>query len=83
MFWPALDAIGKASGASVRLADGVVALIDAPYRPVPTAYGGIFRVTVREGRRPRRGNANPPLPAALDVAWEPRFPNRLSRHQEG
>jgi hypothetical protein len=75
-FWPALDAIGKASGIgfSAHLADGGIAFVDTPYRPVPTAYGGIFRIALRrlavarEEETPTRH-----CQLALDIAWEPRF----------
>jgi hypothetical protein len=75
-FWPALDAIGKASGIgfSPYLAEAGVALTDTPYRPVPTAYAGIFRVAAR-----RRGvnldeeTQTRHCQVALDIAWEPRF----------
>lgn len=75
-FWPALDALGKASGIgfSTNLADGGVALVDAPYRPVPTAYGGIFRVALRRLAVVRdEETATRQCQLALDVAWEPRF----------
>jgi hypothetical protein len=75
-FWPALDAIGKASGIgfSANLADGGVALVDAPYRPIATAYGGIFRIALRRLAVAREEEtATRHCQLALDVAWEPRF----------
>jgi hypothetical protein len=75
-FWPALDAIGKTSGIgfSTNLADGGVALVDAPYRPVPLAYGGIFRIALRRLAVVRdEETATRQCQLALDVAWEPRF----------
>lgn len=73
-FWPALDAIAKASGIGVHLADGGVALTDAPYRPRSTAYGGLFRVAVRRVAVVRDEETQTRhCQLALDVAWEPRF----------
>jgi hypothetical protein len=75
-FWPALDAIGTASGIgfSANLADGGVALTDGPYRPVSTAYGGIFRIALRRLAVVRDEETNTRhCQLALDVAWEPRF----------
>jgi hypothetical protein len=73
-FWPALDAIGKASGFGVHLADGGVALTDAPYRPLATAYGGLFRVAVRRVALVRDEETQTRhCKLSLDVAWEPRF----------
>jgi hypothetical protein len=75
-FWPALDAIAKASGIaySAYTADGGVALTDAPYRAVQTAYTGLFRVAVRrvEVSRDEETRAHH-CRLGLDVAWEPRF----------
>jgi hypothetical protein len=75
-FWPALDAIGKASGVgfSPYLAEAGVALTDAPYRPVTTVYAGIFRLAVRRLTVSRDEEAQTRhCQLALDVAWEPRF----------
>ncbi len=75
-FWPALDAIGRSSGVgfSPYAVTGSVALTDAPYRPVPTAYAGLFRVAVRRlaVSRDEETRAHQ-CQLALDVAWEPRF----------
>ena len=48
-FWPALDAIAKAAqcGVSTYQPDWHVALVDAPPRPVPTFYQGIFRIVAK------------------------------------
>ena len=75
-FWPALDAMGKASGIGFSPSgpDGRMAWIDAPYRPVATAYGGLFRFAVRRvtvSREDETGVRQCLL--AFDVAWEPRF----------
>ena len=75
-FWPALDAIGRASGIGVSpyLADEGVGLVDAPYRPVPTAYAGIFRIAARRVAVTREEETQTRhCQLALDVAWEPRF----------
>jgi hypothetical protein len=75
-FWPALDAIANASGIgfSANLADGGVALTEGPYRPVSTAYGGIFRIALRRLAVVRDEETNTRhCQLALDVAWEPRF----------
>jgi hypothetical protein len=75
-FWPALDAIAKASGIgySPYLAEAGVGLSDAPYRAVTTAHTGIFRIAVRgiDVRREEETQAHH-CQLALDVAWEPRF----------
>jgi hypothetical protein len=75
-FWPALDAISRASGIghSPYVSDGGVTLTDMPYRALPTAYAGLFRVAVRRvavSRDEETGSRHCQL--ALDVAWEPRF----------
>jgi hypothetical protein len=75
-FWPALDALSKAAdiGFSTTLAEGGVALTDAPHRPVSTAYGGIFRIALRRLAVVRdEETATRHCQLALDVAWEPRF----------
>lgn len=76
MFWPALDALAKASGIgySAYSADAGVALTDTPYRAVPTAYAGIFRIALRRiaVSRDEETQAHH-LQLAFDIAWEPRF----------
>src|ERR1043166_6877195 len=73
-FWPALDEIGRASGVGFSAyGDGVV-LTDTPYRAVPTAYGGIFRVAHRRTTLVRDEETDSRhCQLALDVTWEPRF----------
>jgi hypothetical protein len=75
-FWPALDDIAAAAGASVSLyqPDGVVALVDGSRRPQPVAYSGLFRITAKRltvAREAGRGTGT--CVVDLDVAWEPRF----------
>jgi hypothetical protein len=75
-FWPALEAIAKAAqcGISTYQADGQVALVDSPSRPLSTTYEGIFRVTAREVSAARNDEAGTHLcTVTLDLAWEPRF----------
>jgi hypothetical protein len=75
-FWPALDAVGKTSGIgfSPYALDGGVALVDTPYRAVPVAYAGLFRVAERRVAVSRDAETLAHhCHVALDVAWEPRF----------
>jgi hypothetical protein len=75
-FWPALDAIGKASGIgfSPYLAENRVALTDTPYRPVRVAYAGLFRIVPHRLAVRRDDEAQTHrCEIAFDIAWEPRF----------
>jgi hypothetical protein len=75
-FWPALDTVGRSSGIkfSPYVAEGGVALVDAPYRQVPVAYSGIFRIAQRRVAVSRDEETQARLcHLALEVAWEPRF----------
>ena len=74
-YWQALDAIGRASGVGFSpFGDGGVTLTDAPYRPVTTAYGGIFRVATRRVGVSRDEETQARhCQLAFDIAWEPRF----------
>jgi hypothetical protein len=72
-FWPLLDEIGKASGAGFTLygPDGGVALIDTPYRAVPTSYSGLFRVSVKRVLASLDlETKSHHVQTSLDVAWE-------------
>jgi hypothetical protein len=75
-FWPALDAIGLASGIgfSSYLPDGGVGLTEAPYRRVPIAYTDLFRVAVRRVAVVRDEETQlHHTQLGFDIAWEPRF----------
>lgn len=75
-FWPLLDALGKATsvGFTPYGADGSIALVDAPYRVVPTAYSGLFRLTLKRIAISQDFEAKAhSCVVALDVAWEPHF----------
>src|SRR5262249_6181712 len=75
-FWPAIDAVAKASGIGISpyLVDGAVALTDSPYRSGATAYAGLFRLMLRRlsVTRDEETQAHQ-CHLAVDVAWEPRF----------
>ena len=75
-FWKALDLIGKETGIgfSAYQADGGVALVDAPYRALPTHYSGIFRFTTKRIAVSRDDETQThTCQVTLDTAWEPRF----------
>jgi hypothetical protein len=75
-FWPALDAIARASGIgySTYVTEGSVALTDTPYRAAPTAYSGIFRIALRRTNVSLDEETQAHhLHLAFDIAWEPRF----------
>jgi hypothetical protein len=75
-FWQALDLIAREADARIDFyqKDGVLALVDGPYREQNVSYSGIFRVT------PKRISAVRDLDGdthyyevSLEVAWEPKF----------
>jgi hypothetical protein len=75
-FWPALDAIAKASGIaySTYVNEGGVALTDTPYRVTPAAYSGLFRIALRRTSVSLDEETQTHhLHLAFDIAWEPRF----------
>jgi hypothetical protein len=75
-FWPAAEAIARAAGGGISTyqPDGQVALVDAPQRPMATAYQGIFRITAKRLNVARDDDAGThTCTVTLDVAWEPRF----------
>jgi hypothetical protein len=74
-FWPLLDEIGRSSGIgfSAYAAEGV-ALVDAPYRAVPTSYSGLFRLALKRIAASLDFEIKTHLlHVTLDVTWEPRF----------
>jgi len=75
-FWQIVDAVAREAnlGLSLYQPDGVVALVDGPYRAVPLSYHGLFRnafkqITLTEdltsGHRSSVMN--------VEIAWEPRL----------
>ncbi len=73
-FWQAVDAIAKQANLRVNLyqPDGVVALVEGPYRQVPSNYSGPFRTALKRltviddlesGQRT--------CVLSMDLAWEP------------
>jgi hypothetical protein len=75
-FWPALDAIGKASriGFSPFLGEGEVVLTDVPYRASTMAHSGLFRIAHRRVALTLDEETQAHhCRLALDIAWEPRF----------
>ena len=74
-FWQALDAIGRISGVGFSaFGETGVALTDAPYRAMPTAYAGIFRIARRRVAVIRDDETDSrQCQLAFDVTWEPRF----------
>jgi hypothetical protein len=75
-FWQAIEAIAKAADARISLyqPDGVIALVDGPYRPAPVSYQGVFRVAVKRlelARDLETGHHS--CVASLEAAWEPWF----------
>jgi hypothetical protein len=75
-FWQALDAVAREADARVSLyeKDGRLALVDGPFREVPTSYSGIFRTTVKgsTGVLDLESDAHFYV-VSLEVAWEPGF----------
>jgi len=75
-FWQAFDAIAKAADmrGSVYQRDGKLALVQGPYREVPTYYSGPFRVVLKRIMTIQDldtgGHA---CVARLEVAWQPPF----------
>ncbi len=75
-FWPALDAIGKASGIgfSMYQADGGVALIDRKFRAGIVDYRDRFRFAFKRITTSWDDDTQAHLcHVAFDVAWEPRI----------
>ncbi len=75
-FWPTLDTVGEKTGIafSAYQPDGGVALVDRPYRQLPTSYSGVFRFAVKRVNVTRNDETQTRLcTVTLDVAWEPRF----------
>lgn len=72
-FWPLLDAIGKASGIGFTpYGNDGVALVDTPYQAVPTAYSGLFRLSLKGVTTSLNFDTRAHFcHLALDVAWEP------------
>jgi hypothetical protein len=75
-FWQAVDALARKANCNLSLyeQDGIVALVDGPYRAAPLSHDGLFRVAVKHlglmrdidtGRRSCQAN--------LELAWEPWF----------
>jgi hypothetical protein len=75
-FWKALDDIAKAADLRVSLyhRDNKIALVEGPYREVPTSYSGPFRITLKKliTLRDLETGAHGCL-AKLEVAWHPPF----------
>ena len=71
-FWQTLDTLGL--GFSAYQPDGGVALVDTPYRKLPTHYSGLFRFTFKRIAVSRDEEAAvSSCQVTLDTAWEPRF----------
>jgi hypothetical protein len=71
-FWQTLDTMGL--GFSTYQPDGGVALVDAPYRKLPTHYSGLFRFTFKRIAVSRdEATQAHYCHVTLDAAWEPRF----------
>ena len=76
-FWQALELIARDADARIDFyqKDGVLALVDGPYRePTAVSYNGIFRVTAKRASAVRDldGDAHY-YEVSLEVAWEPKF----------
>jgi hypothetical protein len=75
-FWKALDEIAKAADLRVNLyhKENKLALVQGPYREVPTSYSGPFRITLKKliALRDLETGAHGCL-AKLEVAWQPPF----------
>jgi hypothetical protein len=76
-FWQALELIARDADARIDFyqKDGVLALVDGPYRePVAVSYDGIFRVEVKRISATRDLAADAHFyEVSLEVAWEPKF----------
>lgn len=75
-FWPLLDTIGQSTGIGFTPygPDGTVALVDAPYRAVPIAYSGLFRLALKRIALSHDFESmTHSCHVTLDVAWEPHF----------
>lgn len=75
-FWKALDEVAKAADLRVSLyqKDNKIALVEGPYREVPTSYSGPFRITLKRlvTLLDLETGAHGCL-AKLEVAWQPPF----------
>jgi len=75
-FWQALEAVARSADARISpyQADGVIALVEGPYRPLPMVYSGPFRVAVKHLRLSHDLETdNHSCVTQLEVAWEPWF----------
>jgi hypothetical protein len=75
-FWQALDLIAREADARIDFyqKDGVLALVDGPYREENVSYSGIFRVEAKSVSAKRDLTADAHFyEVALEVAWEPKF----------
>lgn len=75
-FWQALQAIAVLADARISpyQADGVIALVEGPYRPLPLRWDGPFQIAVK-GLLLKQDleNATHSCVVNLEVAWEPWF----------
>ncbi len=75
-FWQALDLIARDSDTRVDIyqKDGMLALVDGPYREQNVSYNGIFRTVARTIVAKLDLDADAAnYEATLEVSWEPRF----------
>ncbi len=75
-FWQGLESIAKQANAriSVHQADGKVALVDGPYRSLPTSVQGIFRTLVKRIALARDLESGmDTCTIRLETTWEPWF----------
>jgi hypothetical protein len=75
-FWEALDRIARDSDTRLDLyqKDGVLALVDGPYREQAVSYSGIFRTVVRRITAHLDLDSDTAFyEATVEVTWEPRF----------
>lgn len=75
-FWQALDAVAREADLQVYLFDRErqVALIEGPYREMPTSFQGPFRVTLKKLATVRDLALDAHFCLAeVELAWEPRF----------
>ena len=75
-FWEALDTIARDADARVSLfeEDGMLALVDGPYRELPVSYSGLFRTSIKRIDVTRVLEADAHFATVfLEVAWEPQF----------
>ncbi|MBM4073366.1 MAG: hypothetical protein FJ271_31255 [Planctomycetes bacterium] len=75
-FWQGLDAIARQADARISLyqEDGTIALVNGPYRTLPTSMHGIFRTTVRRLAVARNlETARDVCTIEVETAWEPWF----------